>query len=489
MTKNKSVPFCNRIILAVFLLCLAGCASNPPVEPTPPVIPEQQFQKEISVEPAPAPKEKIFTVAGFMEKLQKTLREGTKEDALALFDEIPDLYENDFDLQYLKATILFSLGKYQEAGELADILDQMDPDNEDVLMLRMMLAKATGNTAAKSRILQELLAVDPSNTDANTELGDEWMLKRNFKKANQYYVKALSGDKNNVDALLGYGQSCYYLGDLKNAGTAFTRLTELDPSNAFAWSYLAKLAAESENYAVAIQHVEKAIALDPDFYDYWIDYGLYLNHRNKDKEAIEAWTKAISIRPDYFLGYVYRGGLYDNTNKLELALEDYIMVTRLNPEYYYADESIAVLYWGIGDYANSRAWFEKTLSLYPKNKSYYMMIALSYYMEGTKESKKEGRDYVNKVCLKQFLPKESAEYAVARLFYDNLQPAQVDAKVKAMVNSNDRGKWLYYLGMYYHINGNDEMAYKYYSDVETIQSAQFFEFRLNEWAMKGNIVE
>ncbi len=482
------------ILLLLGLLTITGCTSKQPQIPESVITVPEQLSAPPAFKPEkvpilePEPEIEVFTKTGFMEKLQKALREGTKEEALSLYNELPEEYAENFDLLYLKATLHFSLAQYDEAAEMADFLEDFDPENEDLLNLRMMLAKATGNDAEKQRVLNALLKIDPMNSDANTELGDEMMLKRNFKKANTYYLKALGGDKNNVDALLGYGQSSYYLGNLHESENAFLRLTELDPTNAFAWSYLAKLKCENENYAEAIKNIKIALELEPEFYDYWIDYGLYLNHRNLNSEALEAWTKAIELRPDYFLGYVYRGGLYDNLNRLEDALQDYLAVTRLNKEYYYAHESIAVLYWGLGDYEKSRAWFQKTQELYPSNKSYYMMIALTYYAENTKESKKTGRDYINKNVLKQF-DRNSAEYAVARLFYDNLQPAQVDTKVKAMTNSNERGKWLYYLGMYYHFNGNDEMAFNYYSEVMNIQSAQFFEFRLNEWAMKGSIVE
>ncbi|MCQ2981207.1 MAG: tetratricopeptide repeat protein [Treponemataceae bacterium] len=472
---NKKVGYMLLTVSAVsllFLAALTGCASKPESVPQPPV--------EIPAEPEP----EVFTEEGFIVRLQRALRESTVEDALALYDELPEEYADDFDLLYLKATLLFSIADYEGAAAQADELEEIDPVNTDLMMLRMMLAKASGNAADKQKVLQDLLKVDPTNTDANTELGDEWMLKRNFKKANQYYIKALAGDANNVDALLGYGQSCYYLGELQKAQDTFEKLTSVDPTNAFAWSFLAKLDCEYEDYASAIKNIRHALDLEPEFYDYWVDYGLYLNHRNLNQEAIDAWTRAIELRPDYFLAYVYRGGIYDSLNRLEDALNDFVTVTKLNKEYYYADESIAVLLWGLQDYTRSRAWFEKTLELYPSSKSYYMMIALTYFMEGTKEAKKQGRDYLNKVVMKKY-SKDSAEYAVARLFYDNLQPAQVDTKVKAITNANERGRWLFYLGMYFHINGNDEMAYKYYSEVDNIQSAQFFEFRLNEWAMKG----
>ena len=58
-----------------------------------------------------------------------------------------------------------------------------------------------------------------------------------------------------------------------------------------------------------------------------------------------------------------------------------------------------------------------------------------------------------------------------------------------MLNTSDRnlkGKMLYYLGLFYEINGNDVLAEKYYTDVLSLNSPMFFEYRLAEWALSDN---
>ena len=51
-------------------------------------------------------------------------------------------------------------------------------------------------------------------------------------------------------------------------------------------------------------------------------------------------------------------------------------------------------------------------------------------------------------------------------------------------NANKRGKYLFYLAMYYQIRGNDNIAQKYYINVQEMQSPTFFEYRLNDWAIE-----
>ena len=72
----------------------------------------------------------------FAEKLQKILSEGTLEQAINLFSEIPDSLKDDKDLTILKASLIFSAKRYDEAQEIADNLLLHYPDDIGVLELK-----------------------------------------------------------------------------------------------------------------------------------------------------------------------------------------------------------------------------------------------------------------------------------------------------------------------------------------------------------------
>lgn len=491
--KNMTKSFFQILVMFVIMsICLVSCETTE----------SSSEQESVVVEPTKPKKQKeepkveevvpeVFTVQRFLEKLSGILETGSVKDALALYEEVPEEFSSDFDLLYVKASLLVSLEDYENAKIIANQLKELDPSNTEVLMLLSVIAKATGSKAEKTAILKEILAQDPKHSGANTELGHEQMLKSNFKLANRYYLTALSSEATNLDALAGYGQSSYYLGNIDDAKKTFLKMLEIDKTNAFAWAYLGKLEAEIPNYEQALEYIEQALVYEPSYYDYWLDCGTYLHNLNKFAEAEKAWTKAIELRPDYFLGYVYRGGLYDEQNMVEKAYADYKMVNKLYPEYYFAYEALGTLAWGSGDYAASREGFSKAYEIYPASTSYPLMIAATYFMEayekeGTPEEatlKKAGKDYLSKVVLKK-LDRNSTEYAIARLYYDNVSPGTVAQKVENESNANKRGKYLFYLAMYYQIRGNDNIAQKYYITVQEMQTPMFFEYRLNDWAIE-----
>lgn len=424
----------------------------------------------------------VFTTVNFAEKLQKILEEGTIEEALAFFQELPPEYENDLDMQLIYASLLVSAGRFDEATVVADKLLKSYPENTDVMMLSMMLAKASGDTATKNKKIKELLKVDPTNSEANVALADDQMLRRNYKLAGQYYRKGLEKDPYHIDALSGLGQASYYTGDDRNSRNAFKKILEKDPENSIAYSFLGKLDAADENYYAATQNIEKAIAIDDDVFDYWLDYGQYLRYQGKYKEAEKAWITAKDLNPDYFLSYVYLAGLYDEQNRFDEALQMYQKIIEYNPQYYFAYESVGMLAWHKKDYSKARSAFEKAFAAYSDNVSYPLMIAATYLKEG---KTKECKTFLNKNLRNR--PTESLEYMMLRLYMDGLGDQRVAQKIANETNRNLKGKMMYYMGLFNEIYGNDVQSKKYYTDVIALESPMFFEYRLAEWAVEESM--
>ena len=435
-------------------------------------------QKAEAPKKAPAPADE----AGFARSLQAALQSGSIDDALALFENMPEKLKSNADLQKLRASLLISAGKTAEAQKILAELEQKNSGDIEIKEMKIVLAKASGNTSAKSAAIKELIALDPTNPSANIELGEEKVLRKKYKEARGYYMTALKGDQNNQDALFGYGQTSYYLNKIEDARKAFNKILSLDPQSAVAYAYIGKLHAEDENYKLAEENILKAIALNPQ-YDYYMDLGTYSRMRGKFKQAEEAWTSAIKINPDYFLAYAYRGGLYDEQNMYAKALDDYRMVIKTNPKYFYAYESLGILAWHEEKYDEARASFEKAFSYYPQNISYPLIIAACMY-----KSKRafEVKPFLQKV-MKNYGDHESVEYLMLRLYHD-LGPSNAENLITQKVikedNTTKKGKMTFYMGLYDEIKGHTELARKMYNEVAALQSPMFFEFRLAEWKVR-----
>ena len=420
----------------------------------------------------------------FAAKLQKYLDAGDFAGALALFDGLSSDLANDFEILFLKASILFSAGKLDDADALCTRLLSVQSDNLDVLELRSMIAKFRGDTRKRAADLKAILSKDPQNVQANIELGEDYALSKDYASARKCYRNAMLKDPTNTDALFGYGQTSYYTGDISSAKTTFERMLKIDPKNASAHAYLGKLAAENDNYKDAEAYIVKAVEYEPNNYDYRLDYGSYAKTRGKKDVAEEQWKIAVELRPDYFLAYTYLAGLYDEQERFENELSMWKKVVETNPKYFYAYEAMGILYWHKGEFINSRNSFLKAASYNPKNESYPMMVAATYYRQNEKDSYQKCKTYLNTV-LKNFR-ENKAIYSVMRMYLENgggvNAEAAAERAVKAETNKTTRGKMYFYLALFYDMKGSRELAEQLYSQVTNIAAPLFFEYRLAEWS-------
>lgn len=437
-------------------------------------------ESELSAAPSAASSGKSPNVI-FVEKLQDALSSNDIQSAIALFENLPASLESDTDLKLLHASILLSAGDYAKAKTLNNELLAANSDNIEALELAAQIAIASKNKTDEKTALNALLAKNPNNPTANIIKGNQQALRKKYKLAKNFYLKALTGDSTNLEAIFGYAQMSYYTDNLDEAKRYFQRLLELDPYNAQAYAYMGKLAAENENYYEAISQINKALELHPNNYDYYIDLGQYKRYTGKFKEAEVAWSKAISIDPSYFLAYTYRAGLYDEQNMFKEALADYHKIIETNPKYYYSWEEIGILEFHLGNWAGARNAFLKANSIF-NSTAYQLMVILTYLKENNLFKAKEYAQLAMKP-----LDRNSLDYKIIRLFHDQGGVNAENAIMKDLdkeTDKNKRGKMMYYFAMYFDLKGMNQIAREYFVKIQKMQSPMFFEYRLAEWGME-----
>ena len=417
----------------------------------------------------------------FARKLQELLNKGDLNGSIALYDDLPKKLQKDEDLQILLASLYISDGQYDKAIEVARKILEKNPDNFDALEIITIAARAKGNKAEYKAAANDLLAKDPDNAQANIMVGDEYLGNAKYKMALQSYAKALKTEPENYDAKYGYAVCSYYTDDVKTAKQISLELLEKEPDNDGAMSLLAKIYSEENKYAQAVELVTKAIEINPYNYNYYLELGLYQNARGQRKQAIAAWDKCIEIDSTYFLPFAYRAGCYDEMNDYENALYNYKKVIQTNPEYFYAYESAGVLEFHLGNYDSAREYF-LTANKYYDNWCYKLLAAACYFKQGkTLDAKKLVQQTM------KTLSRDSTEYLLVRFFNDSFSrnaEVTLTQRIQKEDDSTKRGKMLFYLGLYYEINGFDELAKEYYTKVAKMQAPMFFEYRFAEWGVQ-----
>jgi len=465
------------IICAFSLLFLFSCATTAPkTQKTEP--PTGQKPAETAVKPQES-KEPVYTRIAFGEKLKNLLVDGKYDDAIALFDTVPEPDASSLSIRILKLSILISAGKKTESTTLANELETAYPGNVEILYTQAVLAESRNDLTNRAKYLNKILQIQPNNSQALTALGTDYLGQKNYAQAKMLLIRAISVDPNNTDALLGLARVYYMLSDLEKAGSTLNLAIAKAPDYSVLWAERARVKSESNDLPGALEDIKQAVTLDPNLYGQWVDYGNYLISAAKKAEAREAFTKAIELESESYLAYIYRAGLNDDLGNTDEAISDYAKICRLYPAYYFAAESLGILLWGKGEYAASGLAFQQALAQNPKNTSYALMATLCYYRSNkTDEAKKFMAKYI------ATLDHAKTEYFLCRLFVDKSGDADVLNRIEKEKDITDRSRMLFYSAMYYDLFQSKAVAQKFYIEITSIKAPVFFEYRLCQWALR-----
>jgi tetratricopeptide (TPR) repeat protein len=127
-----------------------------------------------------------------------------------------------------------------------------------------------------------------------------------YDEAIQAYDKAIQTD-NDVGALFNKGFVLNKLRRYDEAIKAFNKYIQINPEDAFAWSYKGSALDNLGNYAEAIKAHDKAIKIDPKNALAWTNKGSTLDNLGNYAEAIKAYDKAIKIDPKNALAWYRKG--------------------------------------------------------------------------------------------------------------------------------------------------------------------------------------
>lgn len=469
------------ILAASAALAFFSCRTTDAAQSAPPAVRTTAGAPAEKPVEGPAPKQK-FSRIEFGEQLEQLIAGGRIDDALALFDSVPESERGDFRLGMLRLSVLISAGRTDDALVLANELEARQPRNPEILYVQAILAGARNDNPGRISYLNRVFQIEPDHSGAMTALGLDLFGKKDYDQAKTWLVKAVAADPDNADALLALARVYYMTNQLPQAEDTLNLAIDKDPDYSVPRAERARVRSETDNLPGALRDIQDAVERDPKVYGHWIDYGNYLISAAKREEARDAFSKAIALEPGQYLAYIYRAGLNDDLGNTDGAISDYTAICRLFPQYYFAAESLGILLWGKGDYAGSRAAFLSALEYNPKNVSYALMYTLCYYRAGMKaEAKKFMANYITT------LDRSTTEYFLCRLFVDLSGDADVLGRVMKEKNANTRNRMLFYLAEYYDLFQSKTVAQKYYLEIVSVTAPTFFEYRLSKWAMSQTV--
>lgn len=251
---------------------------------------------------------------------------------------------------------------------------------------------------------RKILETDPLNRDVLVKLATvlQTYYPENTTETIECYEKLLEFDIDTASIYYELGHLYLRREDKINSISAFKLALERDPENPYYNNSLAYAYSRAQLYDDAIEHYQKAIALNPD--NEWTSIvcqalgaiyaevngnieaavatyqaGIILNPQNYDlylalgdvhmaeydlDKAIKAYCDAILANPEDYRAYSKAGIALYEKDYVEEALVAYHKSIELNPENPYAHNNLGILYLdGLLDAEEALEYFEEAIEL------------------------------------------------------------------------------------------------------------------------------
>ncbi|HPF39204.1 MAG TPA: tetratricopeptide repeat protein [Phycisphaerae bacterium] len=238
-----------------------------------------------------------------------------------------------------------------------------DSDSIDDLTGKARDAYKAGLTADARAILRRLVELDPLDSSHWVLLGHSQMDLGDHESAADSFVRALELNPGSASALSGLGRCHLELKRLDQALVCFERAADLKPTPA---KLVLLGVAQNRNgdTPAAIESLQKALELDPDFDEAMFNLGVII--REDDPSRAESlFRKSISISPDYShphreLGFVLiRSGRTDEgRTSLETAI-------RLAPDDFWAHVYLSLNLSETGEIDEAALELERAIEIDP----------------------------------------------------------------------------------------------------------------------------
>jgi tetratricopeptide (TPR) repeat protein len=148
-----------------------------------------------------------------------------------------------------------------------------------------------------------------------------------------------------------YGVGLLLQRDFENADAAFRKVTELDPRYADGWVNRARVAIEEGSHVRALEHLERALRIDPDLPKARYFRGLALKSFGRYDEALDDLRRAASVFPRDRVVLNAIGRILFLHRSYAEAVEAFRRTLAVDPEDLTAHYNLMLCYRGLGNEA------------------------------------------------------------------------------------------------------------------------------------------
>lgn len=298
---------------------------------------------------------------------------------------------------YLKALILASQKKDQEAIQALERCTTLKPDDHEALFMLGSLFLRKKNYEKAVEALEQGLAYKPGDYTASYWLATGYVRLRKYEKAASALSKVEVKGKGQFEYNYFYGVVLRALGQHEKAIKYLEQARKLKPDDTGAQLSLADSYQRAGKHKEAMEIIRPVLANQPGNVEALSTLGESQLSTRDYEAVISTANKMTVVAANDYRGYMLRAKAYEALNQTDKALPDLKKVYALdNGGACNAASVLAGIYYQRRQYVEAQGYYQRAYEC-RKNVTPLLMLAHCYYKQGSYEKALEAYKKVLKM--------------------------------------------------------------------------------------------
>ncbi|MBP5327317.1 MAG: tetratricopeptide repeat protein [Bacteroidales bacterium] len=296
------------------------------------------------------------------------------------------LFPDSTEIKLRRVHLLHLQERYDEALSILKQLEQLEPDDTDVLYALGMVYSALDQPRKAIQYYHKATVDGFELGIVYSNIADEYVKMDQRAEARNYYRKALRINPNDEHSIYQLA-NCYEADGLVEQWIKyFQRFIEDNPYSKTGWFCLGEAFVAEELYERAIDAYQYAIAIDAEYYYAYTQMASCQMALNKPDEAVAAMHEACNHTEDKATVYFQIGEIFRSQNNVQTAATYYRKA--INEDSFFAEawNALASCYGIMQDYSTAIDCSKRALRIDPESPSYLTTLALIYAEIGDHEN-------------------------------------------------------------------------------------------------------
>ena len=286
---------------------------------------------------------------------------GQLDKARAIYEDILKKYPHNFDALHFLGVLYLQLENFNLALDYLNKAISINPNFADALFHRGLIFKMQAKFDLALDDYIQACRLNPEHQNALLEMGVIFERRDKLLESLDCFSKVV---ELNGDHLLGLLNKVNLLRRLKRFDQAIievNKLIELFPSYSLAYSMIAMILSDQNQFDLALELSDQAIALggtQGELGQLYSQRGIIYRGLWQLEESAKALRKAVELSPDLVDAYSNLGLVLLDQGKFNDAIPIFEAGLLLNPEHYPSHFNLGLAKLTVGDLAGGYAEYE-----------------------------------------------------------------------------------------------------------------------------------